>query len=177
MAKLNEKTENTKRIIHLMITDKCNRKCPDCCNNQYDLSKIEIVTTEELLDAEIIFLTGGEPFAFGNPCEFAKYLKYRYPNIKKVMAYTNALELADFLNIEDLYSLDGVTVSIKNKADKEAFENTISNNKSVIKLESNWLYTFPGFEDTKCPNTFNKKMRYWQKVFVPATDSIFRRWK
>ena len=41
MAKLNEKTEETKKIIHLMITEKCNRKCPDCCNNQYDLNSIE----------------------------------------------------------------------------------------------------------------------------------------
>ena len=55
------------------------------------------------------------------------------------------------------------------------FENVIAKNKEVLALESNWLYVFPGFEDTKAPACFNKKPRFWQKDFKPATDSIFRR--
>lgn len=175
MAKLNDKTEVTKKIIHLVITEKCNRKCPDCCNNQYDMKKIPIVTPEELSEAEIIFLTGGEPFAFADPCGLAKELKKTYPNIKKIYVYTNATELAAYLTWYSIHSIDGLTVSIKNKLDKVLFEQIVARHRYINQLESNWLYTFPGYEDTKAPESFVKKMRYWQKDFVPATDSIFRR--
>jgi len=175
MAKLNKKTEETKKIIHLMITEKCNRKCPDCCNNQYDLNSIERVTPQELSEAEMIFLTGGEPFAFADPCKYAEDLKEEYPNIKKIFVYTNAFELGEYLKDNNLFAIDGLTISIKNNKDKDAFEKIILNNASVLFLDSNWLYTFPGFEDTITKNKFNKKMRYWQKDFVPAVDSIFRR--
>lgn len=176
MAKLNDKNENTQKIIHLMITEKCNRKCPYCCNNQYDINKIEIVTKEEMNNAEIIFLTGGEPFAYADPCNLARQIKINFPNIKKVFVYTNAIELADYIrNSRSIYSIDGVTVSIKNKRDKEDFEQIIAKNKDICNLESNWLYVFPGFQDTIAPKSFIKKMRYWQKDFTPASDSIFRR--
>lgn len=175
MAKLNEKTENTKKIIHLMITDKCYRNCPYCCNNQYNLDKIERITPEELSEAEIVFLTGGEPFLFTDPCKFAEILKEEYPNIQKVFVYTNAYELGLFLKQSHIYAIDGLTISIKDNRDKLTFEEEIVNNASVLNLESNWLYTFPGFEDTEDKGKFNKKMRYWQKDFTPATDSIFRR--
>lgn len=175
MAKLNEKTENTKKIIHLMITNVCNRKCPDCCNNQYDINAIHRITDQELREAEMIFLTGGEPFAYADPCGLAKQIKENYPNIKKVFVYSNAIELADYLMVHHINSIDGITISIKNRRDKQAFENIIAKNKEVLNLESNWLYVFKGFEDTKAPSSFVKKSRVWQKNFIPATDSIFRR--
>lgn len=176
MAFLNEKNETTEKIIHLMITDKCNRKCPDCCNNQYDLETIEKVTVEELSKAEKIFFTGGEPFAYGEPCSFAMLLKDKYPNIKEIYVYSNALELAQYLNKNNVIrGIDGITVSIKNKADKDAFENIINKSKDILNLKSNRLYVFPGFEDTECSSKFIKTLRTWQKDFVPATDSIFRR--
>lgn len=175
MASLNEKNDITKKIIHLMITEKCNRKCPDCCNNQYDMTAIEKITEDELREAEIIFLTGGEPFAYADPCTLAFFIKKNFPNIKKVFVYTNAIELADYLMANHIKNIDGLTISIKNRKDKQVFENVIAKNKEVLALESNWLYVFPGFEDTKAPACFNKKSRFWQKDFKPATDSIFRR--
>ena len=177
MAELNEKTVENKKIIHLMITNECNRNCPDCCNKQYNLSEVEIITTEELSEAETIFITGGEPFICSlDPCGVAVAIKEKYPNIKKVMVYSNAFELALYLKTGGkIRGIDGITISIKNKFDKDAFENVICKNKAILNLESNWLYTFPGFENTKCPKSFVKKMRFWQKEFKPATDSIFRR--
>ena len=37
-AILNEKNEVTEKVIHIMITNKCNRNCPFCCNNQYNVN-------------------------------------------------------------------------------------------------------------------------------------------
>ena len=175
MAILNEKNDITKKKIHLMITSRCNRKCPDCCNNQYDIEKVEVVTAEEFKNAEDIFLTGGEPFAYADPCGTAYLIRTAFPNIKNIIVYTNAFELGNYLMINKLHNIDGLTISIKNRKDKEAFEKIISKNKDVLNLKSNWVYTFPGFENTEIPSTFNCKMRYWQEEFKPATDSIFRR--
>lgn len=175
-AFLNEKNEETKKVIHLMITDKCNRNCPDCCNKQYDVSKIPVVTSDELLDAEQIYLTGGEPFAFADPVEKAFQLRNLFPNIEKVIVYTNAYELAQYLeNDNPLVFIDGLTISIKDKRDKEAFENVISKSLKVLQLKSNRLYVFKGFEDVECPSEFEKFSREWQKDFVAAQGSIFRR--
>jgi len=179
MAKLNEKNERTEKTIHLMITDICDRKCPLCCNNQYNINDIDFVTDDELKNAERIFLTGGEPFAYEDPCKFAKELKDKYPNIKNIYVYTNALELYEYLQrYGKLYAINGVTISIKELIDYNVFEQYLAYNKEVIKLESNWIYTFPGFNDIEYPKRFfTKRNREWQADFVPDQNSIFRRWR
>lgn len=176
MAKLNEKNENTEKVIHIMVTSLCNRKCPDCCNNQYDLNDIPYVTDEELKRADTICITGGEPFAYSNPCEIAFLYKTKYPNIKKIYVYTNALELANYLHDGGtIYSIDGLTISIKNEIDSLYFKRFLYNNEKVNALSDNLLYVFPGFEDVRCPENMTKKKRVWQKVFVAAPNSIFRK--
>ena len=175
MAILNEKNDLTKQIIHLMITDKCDRKCRDCCNNQYSLSDIPIITNEELSEAKHIYLTGGEPFAYGDPNGIANILKTCFPNIEKIIVYTNAWELYEYLYRDGSLSyIDGLTISIKNQGDKIAFKNLIKDSR-VTNLKSNWVYVFDGFEDTECPESFHKAKREWQKNFVAAPNSIFRR--
>ena len=177
MSVLNPKNEQTEKIIHLMITDKCKRNCKYCCNKQYDVHKIPVVTHEELQKAEYVFLTGGEPFAFADPDAVACRLKFRYSNIQKVIAYTNAWELAEYLRIKyhPLFNLDGLTISIKDSKDKDVFESVISKDERVLKLASNRLYVFKGFEDVECPSQFVKMTREWQESFNAAPDSIFRR--
>ena len=175
MAILNEKNDSTKQTIHLMITDKCDRKCRDCCNNQYSLSDIPIITNEELSEAKHIYLTGGEPFAYGDPSGIATMLKNTYSNIEKIIVYTNAFELDMYLNNNGkLDGIDGLTISIKTTSDAAAFKKLIKN-PEVVNLESNWVYVFDGFEDMECPEGFHKAKREWQKNFVAAPNSIFRR--
>ena len=179
MAKLNEKNDKTKKIIHLFITDICGRHCKYCCNKQYDVNSIEVVTKEELQEAEIIFLTGGEPFyvAEPDPCELAQQIKNKYPNIKKVYAYTNAYELFIYLLplARKFYGIDGLTISIKNNYDKQSFPALINIPRIQALAGNIRLYTFDGFDDIECPDWIDKRHRDWQIDFVPANDSIFRR--
>lgn len=122
-SKLNDRTEKTKKIIHLMVTSLCDRNCPYCCNKQYDLNDIPYVTDEELKEAHTVFITGGEPFIYSNPIEIAKKLKNKYKNIENVYVYTNAEEFVNWaINDNNLSKLgygciNGLNISIKNKDD------------------------------------------------------------
>lgn len=39
-------------VIHLMMNSQCTNRCADCCNNQYDLNTVPVVTVEELKAAK-----------------------------------------------------------------------------------------------------------------------------
>lgn len=161
---------------HIMVTSLCSRDCKYCCNKQYDLNEIPYITNEELDQMKHIYVTGGEPFAYSNPCEIASLLKSRHKNIESVVVYTNALELAYHLVYEgEIYAINGVTISIKNDADEFAFRNTIVNHPKILRLPSNRLYVFPGHENVECPPQFTKIEREWQKKFIPAPNCIFRK--
>lgn len=161
---LNKYTEQTKYNIHLLVTDKCDRNCPFCCNKQYDLDAIPVVSDEELKIAKRIFLTGGEPFSYTDPCKIARSIKEKY-NVE-IYVYTNAEPLERYLLTNDLYGIDGLTISIKSKGDERSFER-IKHNIDPLK---NRVYVFPGY------HTEEKHVkRMWQEEFTPAPDSIFRR--
>lgn len=175
-ATLNDKNEKTKKIIHLMVTTLCNRNCEFCCNKMYDMNDIPYVTHEELCEAELICITGGEPFLFSNPNMIAKYYKDKYDNIKKVYAYTNAKELWDYLSNGSLCNLDGLSISIKTKEDLQAFETFCYT--SALCGKSNRVYNFLNTEPyilDEYKNNFQIIHRAWQEDFTPADDSIFRK--
>lgn len=175
MTVLNDRNEHTQKIIHIMVTSFCNRNCKYCCNKSYDLNDIPYVTDDELRHAEIICITGGEPFQFSNPCEIASQLKRKYPNIQRVYVYTNALELAQYLlEGKKIHSIDGVNVSIKVPYDATMFDKFIATNPTITSLASNLLYVFDNLYD-KTPTGFKVFQREWQTDFAPSTDSIFRK--
>lgn len=178
-AILNEKNEVTEKVIHIMITNKCNRNCPFCCNSQYNVSDIPCIEEEELQRAETIFLTGGEPFAYADPCMTAATLKGMYPNIKKVGVYTNAYELYEYLFLREkqLWGIDTLTISIKDNRDKEVFNKYLADFRPIVLRKSHRVYTFVGKEDVEQRSWFDIYERTWQKDFVAAPDSIFRRAK
>ncbi len=161
-----------------MVTPLCNRNCEYCCNKQYDLNDIPVITDNELKNAHTLLLTGGEPFAYTNPSAIAKYYKSRYPNIKNVYVYGNAVEFEKFINQfygvnNMLKGIDGVSISIKNIADLYSFM-SIVRNTFVSTLNSNRLYVFKNLVPRDIGN-FDIIHREWQEEFKPANDSIFRR--
>lgn len=173
--KLNERTDKTKDIIHLLVTTLCDRKCPFCCNKQCDMNAIPYVTNKELRECHTLCITGGEPFEYSNPSKIALYYKKRYPNIKNIYVYTNAVELAESIGDSPnaLDGIDGLSVSIKNDLDYYAFMYKLKSDKRILSLRSNRLYVFGNYEVVS--ESFTVFHREWQKEFTPATDSIFRR--
>lgn len=182
---LNERSEKTKKIIHLMVTTLCKRKCPHCCNNQYDLKDIPYVTDEELKEAETLCITGGEPFAFTDPNEIAKHYKTLYPNIKNVYVYGNVLEFVEYLKRhgagryrETIENIDGLSLSIKSCTDLIHYVQLVSplfNNGYIFEGKSNRVYYFNDEMQISGYGIFDVIKREWQEEFTPADDSIFRR--
>ena len=164
-----------------MVTSLCLRNCPHCCNKQYDLNDIPYITEDELNQCEVLCLTGGEPFEFANPEKIAAYYRKRYCNIKKVYVYTNALELYNFCRRNyTTYSnyIDGYNISIKTKADVEAFYKM--KDYSRFSSRENRLYVFDNLIEEETIPTMTKyswtvTKRSWQPDFEPADDSIFRK--
>lgn len=82
--------------LRLLVTTKCPNKCPMCCNNSWDFSKLPVV---EHFNYKEIMITGGEPLLFpeklANLAESIKTVqKLAYGNKGKLFLYT---ALADML--------------------------------------------------------------------------------
>lgn len=192
MAKLNDRTDKTKGVIHLMVTSLCDRNCPHCCNKQYDLNEIPYVTNEEFKEAHTVFITGGEPFKYSNPVEIANSLKDKYKNIKSVYVYTNAKEFVIWaINNNNLSKLkhsciNGLNISIKNKDDFYSMccllEDCGSKFLDIIDNLGGRSRIYD-FIDTRDYEYFYKEIlehfdyfkREWQEDFEAADDSIFRK--
>lgn len=171
----------SKPVMHLLITDKCDRDCKDCCNKQYDVKGTPVATKEEFKLVDTVCLTGGEPFKYGEPCVVASWLKSKYPNIKNVYVYTNAAPLFEWLEKNKPTALgyigfswlDGLSVSIKTPDDLDAFQ-LLALHPSIKSLTSNYLYVMNGLYPLYKGN-FKVIKREWQEEFKPADNCIFRR--
>ncbi len=170
-----------KPVMHLLITDKCDRDCKDCCNKQYDVKSIPVASKEEFKLVDTVCLTGGEPFKYEEPCAIAMWLKSKYPNIKNVYVYTNAAPLLEWIEKNDsnrfgctgFLFLDGLSVSIKTVDDVGAFQ-ILTVHPLIKLLKSNYLYVMNGLYPLYTGN-FKLIKREWQEDFKPADNCIFRR--
>lgn len=175
---------DNKKIIHLYLLNRCTHHCKFCCNKQYSVDEIPVVTVDELKYAETVCLTGGEPFLLDNICDVAKSIKQQYPNIKYVYVYTCGDSLYDFLmEGNSLHNIDGVNIAPKNKYDAECVNRIFEhyNLKSqVLRLWSNRIYLFPEVKrlirisDIKDYESVSIIEREWQEEFK-AASGIFRR--
>lgn len=198
MNNLNEYTNKTKGVIHLLVTSLCDRDCLYCCNKSYNLDDIPYVTQKELLNAHTLCITGGEPCLFSDPYAIANYYKNKYSNIKDIYLYANAEAYRQYLEKEVVVYMSaralakqspitGLSLSIKNKADLDALVMlyTTENQWQPWVGKSNRLYNFLPeiFNDKKISSDVYKAIqkdftiitRKWQQEFHPADDSIFRK--
>lgn len=165
--------------IHLVVTEQCDRDCKYCCNKEYDIGEIPHVTEQEMREAKHLFLTGGEPFTYSNPCNLAKKYRRLYPNIEMIVVYANVAELYRYL-VEGgkIHDIDGINMSIKNKADYEAFKRIEKKFPAVLKLEYSVLFIMwdgvdmEVFRGMRRPRPYRRE---WQEHFVAAPNCLFRR--
>lgn len=178
--------ENEIKEIHLFLLEKCDHACKLCCNKQYDIDKIPVITVDELKQVETILFTGGEPFLIGGDrlTKLAKRIKTQYSNIKNIYVYTSGAALLEYLEDDNTLSyFDGVSIAPKNKYDVACLEALFFRyNRVLNNLRSNRIYMFPEFKD-KIETIYNSTSelnhidlidRKWQETFEPDAG-VFRR--
>lgn len=122
--------------IHLMINSQCTNVCSDCCNNQYDLDSVPVVTLDELKAAKEVMLTGGEPFLIPNILSVVESLRKQFPNIERLYIYTSGFAMfrsrSSWARPRIMLYVDGINFSPKSEADRrtivELFQNTYYRN-------------------------------------------------
>lgn len=122
------------RKLRLLVTAECPNKCPMCCNNSWDFSKLPKV---EHFDYDEIMITGGEPLLFSTKVwDLIHSIKTLHPilypaeSIPKVYIYTSICEAPKILNV--LLISDGIVFTPHNKEainDLVLFNNFLLNTK------------------------------------------------
>lgn len=189
---MNIEKESEKPVLHLMVNNTCTNHCPLCCNKQYDVDEIPVVTVEEMKNIDTICFTGGQPIGsyhafFMLCCKIAE----NYKNIKKAYIYINGSEFSG-LSEKDLHTFEklpgtismffnkmewGITMSPKVPLDWKCL-NMFS--ERIYLFSSNRIYCFSDDDIEKAKEIFPKGnveivRREWQKDFKPAPNTIFRR--
>lgn len=104
----------------VIVTKKCNRKCPGCCNNYLGL--VDKVSFEDLMKYDEISITGGEPMLISERVvELIHRLRFNgYQG--KIWLYTaNVHKLKRYWAVEMVIDeVDGITFTLhhSNKEDK-----------------------------------------------------------
>lgn len=101
--------------LRLLVTTRCPNKCPMCCNNQFDFSKLPVV---DRWNYDEIMITGGEPLLFTDTLVEVlisiKELSSLTGNHPKLFIYT-----ADCTNkiIKVLPHVDGIVLTPHKQSD------------------------------------------------------------
>ena len=113
--------------LRLLLFSECNRSCEGCCNNDWDLTSIDICKSFQGYDK--IILTGGEPML--NPAlVIDTAARIRKETNSEIIMYTakskRALDLVAVLHI-----LDGITLTLHEPYDVKPF---IELNNILLKM-------------------------------------------
>lgn len=176
-----------------MVNNTCYYHCPLCCNRQYDVEKLPVVTVEDLRSIDTICLTGGQPMHDVKKLDgFIHDLLDSYKNIETVIIYINGDELTSVPNLFAKYELSsflrrktarmGFTMSPKSKLDWEvlqAFRDEFLTPNMRGQEPTHRFYCFSQKEEKWARKLFPEGVeimrREWQKDFKPAPNTFFRR--
>lgn len=103
--------------LRLLLFEKCNRNCPGCCNNDWDLKSLPVLTiVHDVKKYDEVLLTGGEPML--EPLTVINTILSirRYNRKCKIFLYTAKVD-----NIEDVKAVmnhvDGLTITLHEQKD------------------------------------------------------------
>lgn len=104
-----------KQTARVIVTYKCNRSCPGCCNGHGNaVRKIEDI--RELLGFEEIILTGGEPTLLGLMLNGFVYSLKDLGYKGKIFLYTATVDIYSPSIMRLLRDIDGITYTIHAEA-------------------------------------------------------------
>lgn len=107
--------------LRLLVTTKCPNKCPMCCNNQFDFSKLPVV---DRWDYDEIMITGGEPLLhISNVMVFLRNITVMCSIMgipsPKIYIYTSLFDQSRIIEVLSL--VDGIVLTPHKKEDIRLF--------------------------------------------------------
>ena len=163
--------------LRLLLTDMCDRDCPGCCNNDWDLGSLPIADTFAGYDE--IMITGGEPMMcpYGLITAIGEIRRQTAMPIYLYTARTSDIQL--FLSILGL--IDGVCVTLHDLGDVIDFQalavkipETFKEHKSLR------LNVFKGLDishmDIELDGWAVKRDIEWIKNCPLPEGEVFMRW-
>ncbi len=102
--------------LRLLVTEKCNRNCPGCCNKDWDLDALSV--EDDFTQYEEIYLTGGEPMLF--PDLIGEIASDIYGDNPRAKIFLYTAMTGDVL-LPYIYFLDGVTITLHTQGDVYPF--------------------------------------------------------
>lgn len=166
------------QIYHLLIKKECNHKCPLCCNRLYDLDKLPTITVEQLQTADVVCLTGGEPFMISPPdlVQLCRNLRAQFPNVQKLYIYTSGFALLKWPIIQWfilLYYIDGLSISPKSQHEWDALREMI--------LTDSWYHAISNPRFSNRIYVFDDQWQRWEQIrkdiYLPDNWNVIgRRW-
>jgi len=104
------KTKPTK--LRLLVTTECDRNCPGCCNNQFDILNLP---SPDHFNYEMVMITGGEPMM--EPLTVIDTVcKIRQTSSAKIILYTADTRQPKLL-MSILALCDGITLTLHDQND------------------------------------------------------------
>ncbi len=105
--------------IRLLVWPDCPRQCIGCCNKDWNLADLPYCQPQDLKNAEMILVTGGEPLLY--PTALYEIIKFvRKKSKAKIYVYTaHLIDCMAALRI--LKIADGMTVTLHTQSDLEPF--------------------------------------------------------
>lgn len=167
------------RKLRLLVTRDCNRACPLCCNNQFDIEEIP-THGEDYSGYDEIILTGGEPLFFPNDLYRAIDEIRRSNKTAPIYVYTAWRRGANI--VELLRWVDGITLTLHNMEDLRQFKITdylIHTAKAAEGKSLRLNITSP--EVMAMPYSpllpWASKFVAWVKDCPVPSDEVFFRWR
>lgn len=162
--------------LRLLVTTKCDRACPGCCNKQYDLDKLPPLQWPDLPEYESIMLTGGEPMLLNTEVLslIINMIRVRAPNAP-IFMYTAYLKDPQKLHTI-LQLVDGVTVTLHDPEDGPRFRRLMAHiPESCFRGKSMRLNIFKGVEVPTLPDWDIRENMVWIEDCPLPEDEVFLR--
>jgi len=166
--------------LRLLVTDKCNRACPGCCNKEWDLSALPKCTSYEGYDE--VILTGGEPMLVpGRLMSIIMDIKIENPD---ALIYMYSAKMDDPVAMRDILKyIDGVCLTVHEYKDGCHFVDLDwclrTNSAFKIKDKSLRLNIFKesGFQLRYMNDWQIKYDLEWIKNCPLPKDEVFMKWE
>ena len=104
--------------LRLVVFKECDRKCPGCCNNYWDIDNLPVVDSFKEYDE--VILTGGEPMLDPKLIISLINLIKKENKLANIYMYTAKTDSPYHLNLL-VRLLDGVTITLHEQADVDNF--------------------------------------------------------